>query len=77
MPAKLAINAYIHCAKCLDELPLGKSPRDYAKHEIGFTKQGLQVWCIRHNCNVLHIDFEGQCHPADVSAPATNDSRLQ
>jgi hypothetical protein len=66
---RLSINSYIHCGKCLDELPAGKSPRDFAQHEIGFTRAGIQVWCKRHNCNVMHIDFEGHKHPADISAP--------
>ncbi len=70
---KLNIVAYIHCGKCLDEylnneeLKSKISPKDYAKTQCGWTKEGLQVWCNRHNCNVMHIDFQGQKHPADLS----------
>lgn len=61
------ITQYMHCAKCIKELPKDVSPRDYAQLEVGWTVLGLQVWCRRHNCNVMHVDFQGQKHPADVS----------
>ena len=61
------IVAFFHCRKCLDSLPAGRSPRDWASLEVGFTKRGLQVWCKRHELNVIHIDFEGHRHPADLS----------
>lgn len=67
----LAIVMYLHCGKCLDELDTGEidaSPREYAHNEVGWTKEGLQIWCIRHECNVVHIDFEGQKHPANTTA---------
>ena len=50
---------FIHCKKCLDERPSNLSPREYAQLEFGFTKPGIQVWCKRHEVNVMHIDFEG------------------
>jgi hypothetical protein len=50
---------FIHCMKCLDERPSNQSPREYAQLEFGFTKPGIQVWCKRHEVNVMHIDFEG------------------
>src|SRR5579872_7134082 len=63
---------YIHCVLCLQEWEDGKapgqSPRDYSRLEIGWTTPGFQIWCVRHNCNVLHMDFEGRKHPANVSA---------
>jgi hypothetical protein len=64
--AALAIGAYIHCGLCLDELPAEESPQSFARLSVGFTRQGLQVWCVRHDCNVLHIDFEGRQHPANT-----------
>ena len=66
--ARLSIHAYMHCAKCLAEKPKGKSPREWARLEVGWTQQGLQVWCKRNECNVMHIDFQGQRHPANVEA---------
>jgi len=63
-----AIKMYVHCGLCMEELPGGQSPREYAQLELGFTKLGVQVWCKRHEMNVMHIDFEGQKHPANTSA---------
>jgi len=37
---------------------------DYARLNVGDSLQGLQIWCMRHGCNVMHIDFQGQTHPA-------------
>ena len=65
--SELQISAYMHCRRCLKELPDGESPQSYAQLEVGFTTIGLQVWCKRHNVNVVHIDFQGQKHPANMS----------
>lgn len=64
------IKQFLHCSLCLQELPKGESPRSFAQLEVGFTKQGLQVWCKRHEANVAHIDFEGCTHPANTSRKA-------
>ena len=74
------IKMFVHCGGCLGELEqirgLGKaqkvalSPREYADLEVGFTVQGIQVWCKRHECNVFHVDFEGTKHPADTTRKA-------
>lgn len=61
------IKIFFHCQLCVKEKPHDVSPKEYARLEAGFTKLGFQVWCIRHNCNVLHVDFEGQQHPANTS----------
>ena len=53
------ITMFLHCKKCLQEKPPGISPRDYAQLEIGFTHPGFQVWCRRHEVNVIDVDFEG------------------
>lgn len=64
------ITAYIHCGKCIEEWKTergaGESPASYARLSVGFTRQGLQVFCARHEVNVVHIDFEGAKHPADT-----------
>jgi hypothetical protein len=54
---------YLHCGRCLDERPDGESPRDWARLSVGYTPIGVQVWCNRHDLNVVHIDFEGHTHP--------------
>jgi hypothetical protein len=61
------IKQFFHCAKCIGDKPSDVSPREWAQLEVGFTKRGLQVWCKRCECNVLHIDFEGQKHPANTT----------
>jgi hypothetical protein len=79
IPNTNAITMYMHCGLCIEEFQAGilsapgainEAPRDYARLEIGWTKEGLQVWCMRHECNVMHVDFEGTQHPA-------NDTRIK
>ena len=41
------------------ELPPETSPREYAHNEVGILKNGdIQVWCIRHEKNVVIFDME-------------------
>jgi len=58
------IKLYFHCNLCLEEIPEGQSPQEWGRLEAGWTIEGLQIWCKRHDVNVLHIDFEGVKHPA-------------
>lgn len=64
---KNEIKLYMHCALCLTELPSGSSPQSFGSLEAGWTPDGLQVWCKRHDVNVINIDFEGQQHPANTT----------
>lgn len=59
VPPTNDIGAFIHCKKCMEEAP------DYQQLEVGWTEQGLQVWCPIHDMNIIHIDFEGHRHPAE------------
>jgi len=68
IPMSNEIQAYCHCGSCLADRPPNVSPAEWAKLAIGWTKLGLQVWCERCSMNVLHIDFQGQKHPASTSA---------
>ncbi|MHA2265049.1 MAG: hypothetical protein ACXAEN_21870 [Candidatus Thorarchaeota archaeon] len=61
------IGTYFHCGLCMAELPENESPRNYARLEVGFTDCGVQVRCVRHDANVVHIDFEGHRHPANTT----------
>lgn len=61
------IKMFQHCALCLAELPEGTSPRDWARLEMGWTRRGFQVWCSRHEANVVHVDFEGAKHRANTT----------
>ena len=63
------IELYLHCTKCLKEKPNHISPSEYISIEVGWTIQGIQVWCKRHNCNIVHINFEGQKYPANATSP--------
>jgi hypothetical protein len=54
------IAAFIHCRRCLEEMPRGTSPREWVRLECGWTPEGLQVWCVRHELNVLDTHFRGQ-----------------
>lgn len=58
------IKMFFHCADCLEELPEGQSPADWARLAVGWTEVGLQVWCNRHEANIIHIHFDGQKHNA-------------
>ena len=58
------IEGFFNCKKCLAELPQDTCPRDYQQLEVGWTEKGIQVWCKRHDINIIHIDFEGQKHLA-------------
>lgn len=60
MPLENKIETYLHCKKCLLELPDGQSPIENQWISVGWTEQGFQVWCDRHGENVIHIDFKGQ-----------------
>lgn len=70
--AKLSIHQYIHCKLCFDEMPRGESPESWARLSVGMTKWGIQVWCVRHDCNVLHVDYQGQKFPAIMARHIDN-----
>lgn len=42
-----------------DEKYLSMSPREFAKVEVGFTKEGFQIWCKRHEENIADFDLMG------------------
>jgi len=71
VPNDNRITSFLGCVMCIAEMrekEIDMSYREYARLEIGFTKQGLQAICVRHEVNVLHVDFEGHRHPANTSA---------
>ena len=59
MQAPNEIQAYLHWKKCTEELPEGQSPMEYARTQSGWKNKGLQIWCNRHDENVMHLDFKG------------------
>lgn len=51
-----------NCGKCQEEYMDGKYGRnksmaEMARFEVGRTKTGLQVWCVRHDMNIIDIDL--------------------
>ena len=61
------IHMYYHCGKCMNDRPSNTSPSEWSSLEVGSTKLGIQVWCKRHQANILHVDFQGQKHPANLA----------
>jgi hypothetical protein len=61
---KNGIVAYFHCGRCAEERPDGQSPQEFQRIEAGWTKKGLQIWCVRHNCNLIHLNFRDWRLPA-------------
>lgn len=64
-----AIELFFHCALCADNAS-GPMPSDI---ECGWTLLGFQVWCRRHDCNIIHVDFEGRKHPANLTRMLLRD----
>ena len=64
IPNTREIQAFMHCGQCLKENK-GQSI------EAGWTALGFQVWCRTHNANIVHVDFEGQKHPANTTRALT------
>jgi hypothetical protein len=77
--ANKAIGGFVHCVMCLREIEQGRanrqSPESYARLNVGYTEIGWQVWCVRHNVNVMHIDFEGHVHPANAAPREPREPR--
>ena len=72
------ISHQIVCSKCEEEFLAGttdsRTLQDYTKLDVGFTESGLQVWCRRHDTNVVHIDFEGRKLKADFRCLERGDN---
>ena len=68
IPNTNEIKMFIHCGMCLkEEIPEGESPQSRQRIEAGWTELGLQIWCNRHDVNIVHINFEGKEHPANTN----------
>lgn len=49
---------YMHCRKCLSEIPKGVSPREWAHLEVSATqgdKPMITVHCVRHEMLVAQL----------------------
>lgn len=69
IPNSKQIHTYFYCSQCLNEaVAKGEAPLDYQRIAFGLTPMGLQLWCCRHNMNVMHVDFGGRDMRANVTA---------
>lgn len=63
------IKEILICNQCYQEYHAGltdsKSLQQYTILDVGLTDMGIQVWCRRHNVNVVHINFGGKKLVAD------------
>lgn len=68
LSANNRIKMFFHCRGCFDDRPPDQSPSEWSRIEAGWTEAGLQVRCKRCDRNIIHVDFQGQKHPADLSS---------
>lgn len=68
LPNTFQIKHILECKRCVETCPHGTLLQDYLRVTIGLTPYGLQVWCVRHQANVIHVDFRGQRIPVNASA---------
>jgi len=52
------IQRFMHCTKCLEELPRGQSPKEWSRTQTGITRDSIVVWCARHDELVVEFEFE-------------------
>ena len=66
IPSTNEIKLFLHCSKCLQQKPDDVSPEEWSRINCGWTPIGFQVWCRRCDANIIHVDFEGDKHPANT-----------
>jgi len=54
---KCEIQEYFHCKNCGKDRPTEFSPQQWSRIDVGWTIQGLEVWCFRCNKKIIHLDF--------------------
>ena len=72
IPATNEIKLWFHCSNCLPDKPARRSPAEWVRLEAGWTKLGVQIRCQRCDLNIIHIDFEGRKHPANLAGQQTD-----
>jgi hypothetical protein len=51
--------SFMHCKRCIDELPEGESPMSWARQQLAIRHDGkLQLRCTRHDINIDVISIE-------------------
>ena len=51
------IRLYLHCVQCREAQPEDEPPNEFERVKIGWTDRGIQVWCVRHDAEVIHLDL--------------------
>jgi transcriptional regulator with XRE-family HTH domain len=64
------INEHCQCEKCLEDLPIGRDMAQWARLAVGWTAEGLQVWCLRHQRTVLDLGFKNEVDLIAGKVPA-------
>lgn len=74
IPNTKEIQAFFHCTLCIREVEdivrrtgLAQNPATYQRLEVGYTRIGVQVWCRRHEINVINFNFEGRDVPRNTT----------
>lgn len=68
------IYRFMHCSLCIQELPPNTSPREWARNEVGILRNGdIQVWCVRHEKNVVIFDMAKQALMIDPDVRPSDD----
>lgn len=67
IPNTFEIKQVFECKRCAETCPVGILLNDYQRITVGLTPYGFQVWCTRHQLNVVHFDFRGQKIPVNAS----------
>jgi hypothetical protein len=61
------IHSFINCTTCMESLPEGVSPGEWARLNMGLTTSGIQVWCTRCDKEVVHFILDGTEPAMDLS----------
>ena len=64
------INEYCQCERCLEELPAGRQMAKWARLAVGWTAEGLQVWCLRHGATIVDLGFRNEVDLIAGKVPA-------
>lgn len=71
MSDESGIVTYAHCAQCIEEMPMGTSPKKWKRLEVGFLEDGrLMIWCERHKMPVAILNL---ANPIRRSCAACGD----
>lgn len=66
----IEIIQYLSCAKCVKEIPEGRSLADWAILNVGMHKKGIQVECSRHKVNVAILELRWKPEVPEVESDA-------